>query len=168
MAPGAKYYEWESKGVPLRVEIGPKDMDQGQLCVVRRFVLEQPGEDEKALRARKKAFLPRAEAIAKIPAILDEMQAQLFERAKALRDRKTRVIDTLADYEKFFNEEGGGFAWVHWAGSPEDEDAMSKKYQTTIRNIPLEGQEPAGAAGEGKCIWTGKPSTKRVVMSQSY
>jgi len=168
LAPGAKYYEWESKGVPLRIEIGPKDLDQGQLCVVRRFVMEQPGEDEKALRSRKKSFLPRAEAIANIPATLVEMQAQLFERAKTLRDKKTRVIDTIADYEKFFNEDGGGFAWVHWAGSPEDEDAMAKKYATTIRNIPLPGQAPAGADTPGVCILTGKPSTQRVVMSQSY
>ena len=124
--------------------------------------------DEKALRARKKSFLPRAEALAKIPSILGEMQTQLFERAKALRDKKTRVINSIAEYEKFFNEDGGGFAWVHWAGSPEEEEAMAKKYQTTIRNIPLPGQAPAGAEGPGVCILTGKQSTQRVVMSQSY
>jgi prolyl-tRNA synthetase len=168
LAPGAKYYEWECKGVPLRIEIGPKDLDNGSLCVARRFVLDIPGEDEKATRSRKKAFLPRAEALAKIKPILDEMQKQLFERALAYRNKRTRVIDTLEEYEKFFKQDGGGFAWVHFAGTPEDEDAMAKKYQTSIRNIPLDGQAPEGATGEGKCILTGKPSTRRVVMSESY
>jgi prolyl-tRNA synthetase len=168
LAPGAKYYEWECKGVPLRIEIGPKDLDNGSLCVARRFVLDIPGEDEKATRSRKKAFLPRAEALSKIKSILDEMQKQLFERALAYRNKRTRVIDTIEEYEKFFKQDGGGFAWVHFAGTPEDEDAMAKKYQTSIRNIPLDGQAPEGATGEGKCILTGKPSTRRVVMSESY
>jgi len=168
LAPGAKYYEWESKGVPLRIEIGPKDLDNGSLCVARRFVIEQPGEDEKALRSRKKAFLPRAEALAKIESILAEMQSQLFERALANRTRRTRVINSIAEFEKFFNQEGGGFAWIHWAGSAEEEDAMAKKYQTSIRNIPLDGQAPPGAEGPGVCILTGNPSGKRVVMAQSY
>jgi prolyl-tRNA synthetase len=168
MAPGAKYYDWEMKGVPLRVEIGPKDLDNGSLCVARRFIKEIPGEDEKAARSRKKAFLPRAEALAKVKPILDEMQKELFEKALAFRTSRTRVINSLAEYEKFFKEEGGGFAWVHWAGSSEDEDAMAKKYQTSIRNIPLAGQIPPGAEGPGKCIFTGKPATQRVVMSESY
>jgi prolyl-tRNA synthetase len=168
MAPGAKYYDWESKGVPLRVEIGPKDLDNGTICIARRFIKEIPGEDEKAARSRKKAFLPRAEALAKIKSILDDMQKELFERALAFRASRTRVINSIAEYEKFFKEEGGGFAWVHWAGTSEDEDAMAKKYQTSIRNIPLEGQAPPGAEGPGTCILTGKPSTRRVVMSESY
>ena len=168
MAPGAKYYDWELKGVPLRIEIGPKDLENKSLCVARRFVLDIPGEDERATRSRKKAFLPREEAIAKIKGILDEMQKQLYERALAFRTKKTRVIDSIADFEKFFNEEGGGFAWVHWAGSTEEEEAMAKKYQTSIRNLPLDGQAPAGAEGAGVCILTGKPSTRRVVMAQSY
>ncbi|MCY3024619.1 MAG: proline--tRNA ligase, partial [Planctomycetota bacterium] len=62
MAPGAKYFDWELRGMPLRIEIGPKDLEKQSLCLARRFVLEAPGEDEKALRQRKKAFLPRAEA----------------------------------------------------------------------------------------------------------
>ncbi|MFH0939056.1 MAG: proline--tRNA ligase [Planctomycetota bacterium] len=168
LAPGAKYYDWELKGVPLRVEIGPKDLEKGSLCIARRFVLEQPGEDEKALRTRKKSFIPRVEALAKIKPILDEMQKQLYARALAFRDQRSRVINSLAEYEKFFKEEGGGFAWVHWAGTVEDEDAMARKYQTSIRNLPLDGQAPAGATGSGDCIFTGKPSARRVVMAESY
>ena len=168
LAPGAKYYDWECKGVPLRIEIGPKDLENGSLCVARRFVIEVAGEDEKAQRMRKKSFLPRAEALAKIKTILDEMQSDLFQRALNFRAKKTRVIDALEAFEKFFKEEGGGFAWVHWAGTSEEEDAFAKKYATSIRNIPLDGQAPAGAEGPGLCILTGKPSARRVVMSESY
>src|SRR5579862_1452816 len=168
MAPGAKYYDWECKGVPLRIEIGPKDLDNGSLCVARRFVIEIPGEDEKAQRARKKSFLPRAEALARIKPLLDEMQNDLFQRALAFRTKRTRVINTMEEYEKFFKEEGGGFAWVHWAGSREEEDAMAKKYQTSIRNIPLDSQVPDDAKGAGTCILTRKPSARRVVMAESY
>ena len=168
LAPGAKYFEWETKGVPLRIEIGPKDLDNGSLCIARRFIKEIPGEDEKASRARKKAFLPRAEALARIKPLLAEMQKELFERALAFRNSRSRLIDSIGDFESFFKNDGGGFAWVHWAGSAEDEDAMAKKYQTSIRNIPLDGQAPAGADAPGKCILTGKPSTRRVVMSESY
>lgn len=169
MAPGAKYFDWEMKGVPLRLEIGPKDLDNGSLCLVRRFVLDIPGEDEKATRGRKKAFLPRAEALARIKPILDEMQGQLFERALNFRNKRTRVINTLEEYEQFFKRDGGGFAWVHWGGSAEDEEAMAKKFQTSIRCIPLPGQTPPGADdGPGQCIFTGKPSAQRVVMAEAY
>ncbi|HEY3319130.1 MAG TPA: proline--tRNA ligase [Planctomycetota bacterium] len=168
LAPGAKYYDWEMRGVPLRIEIGPKDLEKGSLCLARRFVTEIPGEDEKATRSRKKAFLPRAEAIERVKPLLDEMQKDLFERALAFRTSRTRVINSMGEFEKYFKEEGGGFAWVHWAGSPEDEDMLAKKYATSIRNIPLDGQAPAGAEGPGTCILTGKPSTRRVVMSEAY
>jgi prolyl-tRNA synthetase len=168
LQPGAKYYDWEMRGVPLRIEIGPKDLDQKTLCVARRFVLEKEGEDEKALRARKKAFLPREQALDSIPGVLEQMQKDLYERALLTRARRTRVINSVEEYEHFFQKEGGGFAWVHWAGSAEDEDAFGKKYATSIRNIPLDGQAPAGGEEPGKCILTGKPSTRRVVMSESY
>ena len=168
LAPGAKYYEWEMKGIPLRVEIGPKDLDNGSLCIARRFITEIPGEDEKAARSRKKSFLPRTEALARIKPLLAEMQKELYERALAFRAKRSRVIDTIADFESFFKNDGGGFAWVHWAGTAEEEDAMAKKYQTSIRNTPLDGQGPPGSEGPGVCILTGRPSTRRVIMSESY
>lgn len=165
--PGAKYYEWEAKGVPLRIEIGPKDLEKGSLCFVRRFVIEQEGESEKDVRKRKKSFLPRDEALSSIKSILDEMQGQLLERARTLQKKRTRVIDNLDEFETFQNDEGG-FAWVHWAGGAEDEDEMAKRFETTIRCIPLDGQTPDEALGEGTCILTGKPSSKRVVMARAY
>lgn len=168
LQPGAKYYEWERKGVPVRIEVGPRDLEKGSLCVVRRFVLEKDGESEQDLRKRKKQFLPRADAIAGMPAMMDALQKELLERARAMREKKTRIIDTLEDFEAFFKGEGGGFAWAHWAGTHEDEDAMAKKYETSIRCIPFAEQIPEAARGPGTCILTGKPSAQRVLMAKSY
>jgi len=78
--PGAKYYEWEGKGVPLRIEVGPKDLEKGSLCIARRFVAEIKGEAPADQRKRRKAFLPRAEAIASIVPTLAAMQKELLER----------------------------------------------------------------------------------------
>lgn len=167
LTPGAKFYEWEMKGVPLRVEVGPRDVDEGFLVIVRRVVPEAPGDDETALRMKKKQILPRSEALAKIRSILDEIQRHLLERARERCRRHSRRIDTLEEFERFF-QQGGGFAWVHWAGTREDEEAMARRYQTTIRNIPFPGQDPTGAEDKGVCILTGKPSERRVVMSQAY
>ncbi len=166
--PGAKYYEWEGKGVPLRIEVGPKDLEKGSLCVARRFLSDIPGETPEQQRKRRKSFLPRAEAISSIKPTLDAMQKELLEKARAFRASRTRVIDSLEGYERFFKEEGGGFAWVHWAGSAEQEDEMAKRFETSIRCIPFDDQIPSEARGEGKCILTGKPSARRVLMSKSY
>ena len=166
--PGAKYYEWEAKGVPIRIEIGPKDLEKGSLCLVRRFVLEKEGETEQELRKRRKTFVPRAEAIASIKPTLDTMQHELFERARAYRIKRSRVINTLEEFETYFTKEAGGFAWVHWAGDHAQEDEMSKRFETTIRCIPFPDQLPEEAKGEGKCILTGNPSSQRVLMARAY
>jgi prolyl-tRNA synthetase len=166
--PGAKYYEWEAKGVPIRVEIGPKDLEKGSLCLVRRFVLEKDGETDQDLRKRRKTFLPRAEAIASIKPTLDAMQRELFERARAFRNKRTRIINSMQEFENFFVNEGGGFAWVHWAGDHDQEDEMAKRFETSIRCIPFPDQIPDEAKGEGKCILTGKPSSQRVLMARAY
>jgi prolyl-tRNA synthetase len=166
--PGAKYYEWEAKGVPIRIEIGPKDLEKGSLCLVRRFVLEKEGETEQDVRKRRKTFLPRTEAIASIKPTLDAMQRELFERARAYRTKRTRVINTLEEFENFFTKEDGGFAWVHWAGDHDQEDEMSKRFETSIRCIPFPDQIPDEARGEGTCILTGQPSSQRVLMARAY
>ncbi len=168
MQPGAKFYEWEMKGVPIRIEIGPKDIEKGVLCVVRRFLLENEGESAEDLRKRRKSFLPRAEALASISSILQGMQKDLFERARTFLQRRTRIIDTLADFERFFKSEGGGFAWVHFAGSAADEEELAKRFETSIRCIPFPDQIPEAARGEGRCILTGQPSAQRVIMAKAY
>ncbi len=167
LMPGAKYYEWEAKGVPLRIEIGPKDIEKGSLCLVRRFVLEKLGEKPEDLRRRRKSFLPRQEALGAVKPILEAMQKELLERARAIQKSRTKMIDTLEELEKFFKT-GGGFALVHWAGSAQDEDAISKRFETSIRCIPFPEELPLEARGEGKCIWTGRPSSQRVIVAAAY
>ncbi len=166
--PGAKYYEWEAKGVPIRIEIGPKDLEKGSLCLVRRFVLEKEGETDQELRKRRKSFVPRAEAIASIKPTLDAMQRELFERARAFRSKRTRIINTLEEFETYFTKEDGGFAWVHWAGDHDQEDEMSRRFETSIRCIPFPDQIPDDAKGEGKCILTSQLSSQRVLMARAY
>jgi prolyl-tRNA synthetase len=167
--PGAKYYEWEAKGVPIRIEIGPKDLEKGSLCLVRRFLLEKAGETEQELRKRRKTFLPRAEALASIKPTLDAMQRELLERAKAFRTSHTRVINTMEEFEQFFAKDApGGFAWVHWAGDHDKEDELAKRFETTIRCIPFADQIPGEAKDEGRCIFTGGSSTQRVLVARAY
>jgi len=106
--------------------------------------------------------------VSSIKAGLDEMQSQLLERARIMSEKRHKVIDTIEEFEQFYKGDGGGFAWVHWAGGPEDEDEMAKRFETSIRCIPFEDQIPDAAKGEGKCILTGRPSKQRVVMAKAY
>ena len=168
MSPGAKYYEWEAKGVPVRIEVGPKDLEKGSLCLVKRFLQDIPGETDVQRRKRAKSFVPRGEALAGLKPLLDQMQKELLEKARAFQESRSRVIDNLADFERFYKEDGGGLAWVHWAGDAKGEDEMAKRFETSIRCIPLPEDIPPKARGEGKCILTGKPSSQRVVMAKAY
>jgi prolyl-tRNA synthetase len=156
--PGAKYYEWEAKGVPVRIEVGPKDLEKGSLCIARRFF---------PAGSQRKQFLPRNEAIEGIKPLLDAMQRELFERARQFRTERSKVINSLDEFEKYFKD-SGGFAWVHWAGTHEQEEEMAKRFETTIRCIPLPDQIPAEARDTGRCILTGQPSQQRVVMARAY
>lgn len=157
-SPGWKYNYWELKGVPLRIEIGPKDLEKGQLCLARRY--------DAALAAGekpKKELLPRDAALARVPGLLAAMQQELFERARKFRASRTRPLDDLAEYERFFNEEGGGFALCHWCGDGDCEKAIAEKYRTSIRNIPLDAPPEVG-----KCLRCQRPSSRRVIMAQAY
>lgn len=157
-SPGWKFNQWELKGVPVRIEVGPKDLEKGQLCLARRY------DGSLAAGERpKKEFLPRAEALGRIPGILDAMQGGLFQRASALRASRTREIDDIATFERFFREEGGGFARCFWCGDGACEKKLAEKYKTTIRNIPLDSKAEAGA-----CIHCDRPAEGRVILAQAY
>ena len=142
----------------MRVEIGPKDLEKGQLCLARRFSsgAETGGK-------AKKDFLPRTEALARIPEILQQMQGELLEKARNYRASRTREVSDIAVYRRFFDEEGGGFALCHWCGDGDCEKALAEKYRTSIRNIPVDSKEE-----KGDCIRCGKPSVRRVIMAQAY
>ena len=160
-SPGFKFNEWELKGVPLRIEVGPKDLEKGQLCLVKRFG-EFPDQ-------KRKQFLARDEALAAIPDLLSEMQTELYNRALEFRKKQTHSIDSIEEFQEYFRDRGegepSGFALCHWCGDGSCEKDMSDKYKTTIRCIP---DESHGLVEDGTCIHCGGPSSTRVVMAQSY
>jgi prolyl-tRNA synthetase len=156
---GVKNWEWIKKGVPLRVEIGPRDVASGNLMVSRR------GQPVKA-----KESIPMEDFVSHAPEILISIQNTLYQRAKKFRDANTRVIDSKEEFYDFFTPKNsakpeihGGFALAHWNGSREVEDQIKRDLKVTIRVIPLdEKSEP------GRCIFTGEPSARRVVWAKSY
>jgi prolyl-tRNA synthetase len=151
---GAKNWEWIKKGVPLRLEMGPRDITSRSVAVCRR------DQGPKA-----KEFIPKEDLIRDVTERLQDIQDSLLKRATEMRDANMKKMDTMEEFQAFFAESGpGGFALMHWAGSNEEEDKIAKDMKITIRCIPLSDE----FAEEGKCFLTGKPSSKRVVFARSY
>jgi len=156
---GIKNWEWIKKGVPLRVELGPRDLAAGNVAVTRR---DQP--------VKSKAFLPMAEFVGAAAGMLETIQQNLLERARQFRDANTRVIDSKEEFYAFFTakksakpEIHGGFALAHWNGAREVEEQIKNDLKVTIRCIPFDDSpEP------GTCIFSGEPSRQRVVWAKSY
>ena len=151
--PGYKFNEWELRGVPVRVELGPKDL-ANQACVLARRDI--PGKEGKEMG------VPLTAAPGRIDTILREMQAGLLDRAKKYRAAASMEIDSYEDFKKKI-EEPGGFLWAHWDGTRETEDQIAAETKATIRCIPFD--RPAET---GKCIISGKPSAGRVVFAKAY
>lgn len=161
--PGFRYAEHEVRGVPVRVEIGPKDIEKGACAVARRDV---PGKEGKQFG------VPLTGAAEHISQLLRDIQAALYARAEAYRDASLVTANTLDEFKSFFpveKEEGGGttgglkFVYAHWDGTRETEDRVQAEYKATIRCLPFDGpQEP------GTCIFTGKPSARQVVFARAY
>ena len=159
---GVKNWEWIKKGVPIRVELGPRDLESGNVAVSRR---DQP--------AKSKEFLPSEELPKRVVELLDSIQQTLLERAQEFRDAHTRVIDSKEEFYDFFTPKNknkpeihGGFALAHWNGSREIEEQVKSDLKVTIRCIPFD--DPAAPAESGQCIFTGEPSAKRVIWAKSY
>jgi prolyl-tRNA synthetase len=151
--PGFKFNEWELKGVPVRVELGPKDLAKGACVLARR---DLPG------REAKEMGVPLGGAAARIGVLLKQMQADLYNRARACRDANTHEVNS---YDEFKNaiEEPGGFLWAHWDGTRATEDRIAAETKATIRCIPFDRKKEAG-----KCMVTGQPSEGRVVFARAY
>jgi prolyl-tRNA synthetase len=147
--PGWKYNEWELRGVPVRVEVGPRDVAKESVVFVRR--------DDRA-----KSFVPFAEIGATMTALLDELQRALLERAQAFRTDSTRQADDLPAMAGILREHRG-FVAAHWCGDAACEAAIKAETSATIRNLPLEAPEEAGA-----CVRDGRPSRQRVLFARSY
>lgn len=151
--PGYKFNEWELKGVPVRVELGPKDLEKNACVLARR---DLPGKEAKLMG------VPLAGAAAKIGEMLQAMQKDLLERARKFRDAATCEVNSWDEFKQKL-EEPGGFLWAHWDGNRETEDQIAAETKATIRCIPF--NRPAE---KGKCIRTGKPSEGRVVFAKAY
>jgi prolyl-tRNA synthetase len=151
--PGFKFNEWEVKGVPIRVELGPKDLANNACVLARR---DLPGKESKEMG------VPLAGAANRIIELLKKMQTDLLERARKFRNANSMHVDTYDDFKKKL-EDPGGFLWAHWDGTRETEEKISQETKATIRCIPFDR-----AKEEGKCILTGKPSAGRVVFAKAY
>lgn len=147
--PGWKFSEHEFKGVPLRVAIGPKDLENGTVELARRD-------------SREKEFVEMDRAADRIEELLEEVQQVLYQQAQGFLDRNTHVVDDLERFKEIMEKEGG-MVYAHWDGTPETEEAIKDATKATIRCIPLDQEEE-----EGSCIWSGKPSKGRVIFARAY
>ena len=146
--PGFKFADYELKGVPVRLAIGPRDIQNNTVEVMRRDTLEKSEH--------------HLDTIAEyIPELLEEIQSNIYRKALTFRDSMTRTVDT---YEEFKEEiEKGGFILAHWDGTTETEEKIKEETKATIRCIPLDGDKTPG-----KCMVTGKPSVQRVIFARNY
>jgi prolyl-tRNA synthetase len=156
---GARGWEWIKKGVPLRVEIGPRDIAKDAVFFARR---------DKAHRDR--TSLAREQFINKVTDLLDEIQENIYARALAYRESHTYKINTKDDFFAFFTprdqekpEIHGGFALSHWCGSPDCEAKIKEALAVTIRTVPFDAQQESGA-----CVYCGGESRERVVFAKAY
>jgi prolyl-tRNA synthetase len=155
---GTKNWEWIKKGVPVRIEVGPRDLEKGTVALARRD-----------RGVKEKEFPALADVVTGMPAILESIQQGLLERATAFRDSNMVRIDNKDDFEAFFTPKSereihGGFALCHWAGTAGDEERIQKQYGVTMRCIPRGGEY----VENGVCFLTGKPSTRRVIFAKAY
>jgi len=147
--PGWKFNEYELKGVPVRIAIGPKDLEKGTVEVARRDMLQ-------------KSFVQREDLKAHILGLMDEIQHHLFEKAVQYRSAHTTEVENYDEFKSVL-EEKGGFVLAHWDGTPETEERIKNETKATIRCIPLGDNE-----GPGKCMVTGKPSAQKVIFAKAY
>ncbi len=146
--PGWKFAEYEMKGVPVRIAIGPRDLAAGTAEVARRDTLE-------------KNTMPLEGLAGKITSLLEEIQQQIYRKALEFRDANIHKVDSYDEFKEAI--EKGGFILAHWDGTPETELKIKEETKATIRLIPIDDDpEP------GKCMVTGKPSPRRVVFARAY
>lgn len=146
--PGFKFAEHEYRGVPVRIAVGPRDLDNGTVEVARRDTLT-------------KEVVAQGELVSKIKGLLEEIQTNLYQKALKHREDNTCKVDTWDEFTAKL--EDGGFIYAHWDGTPETEQKIKDLCKATIRCIPIGNPKE-----EGKCILTGNPSTQRVVFAKAY
>jgi prolyl-tRNA synthetase len=147
--PGWKFADYELKGVPVRLAIGPRDIQNNTIEVARRDTLT-------------KETIPADKAIDYIPLLLEEIQSAIYRKALNFRKENTFYIDSWDEFKRKLDDPGG-FIMAHWDGTAETEEKIKEETKATIRCIPFDSPEE-----EGKCVLTGRPSRKRVLFARSY
>ena len=147
--PGWKFAEYELKGVPVRLAIGPRDLENNTVEVARRDTLE-------------KKIVPVEGIDTYITDLLDEIQENIYQKALQFREENTFRVNTWEEFKEVI-EVKGGFVSAHWDGTPETEEKIKEETKATIRCIPLDNP-----LEEGKCIYSGKPSKQRVLFAVAY
>lgn len=147
--PGFKFAEWELKGVPVRIAIGPKDLENGTFEVARRDLLT-------------KEIVAENLVIDRVENLLNDIQQNLFTKAVNHRKEHTTLVNSFEEFKEVL-ETKGGFLLAHWDGTPETEEKIKDLTKATIRCIPMDQPDE-----DGVCILTGKPSTKRVLFAKAY
>jgi len=145
--PGWKFAEYELKGVPVRLAIGPKDMEKGTVEIARRDTKE-------------KSFHPIESAVDHVAYLLEDIQKSIFTKAKTFRRENTKEADSYRDFKELVER---GFVYAHWDGTAETEEKIKEEMKATIRCVPLNQIKE-----EGKCIFTGRPSQGRVLFAKAY
>ena len=159
MRGGEKSWSWVKKGVPLRLEIGPRDIAENKVVLMRR---DKPHKE--------KNFLSREELLSSFGGILEQIQQGLYQKALSFREKHSKYIDSKEDFYAFFTPKNrnhpeihGGFAYTHWCGEKEVEEQIKKELGVTIRCIPDHIEKEPGI-----CPFSGKPSSQRVIFAKSY
>jgi prolyl-tRNA synthetase len=150
VSPGFKFNDWEMRGVPLRIELGPKDVAKSSVVLARR---DRPGREGKS-------FVAQQGISAAVTQALEEIQKALYDRALAFR--KANTFEP-ADYEEFKKAVEKGFATSWWCGSSECEEKIKEETKATMRCIPID--QPGGS---GKCIYCGKVSEEKAIFAKAY
>ena len=150
LRPGFKFAEWELKGVPARIVIGPRDLAAGVVELARRDTLT-------------KKSVPQEGLVERLLALMDDIQENIYAKALKFREENTVKVDTWDEFKEKIEE--GGFLLCHWDGTAETEAKIKEETKATIRCIPLDSFV---CKEEGKCIYSGKPSSERVIFARAY
>jgi len=150
---GVKKWEWVKKGVPIRIEIGPRDLESGKLCLQRRD--QGPMEKE---------FIPKEDFIRNVTDILQDIHNTLLSRATQLRDCNISECSDLESFEQHWSQETSGWLMTPWNGSREQEESLSKKHKISIRCLPIQAEE----ADLAPCFLTNEPTKQRALWGRSY
>jgi prolyl-tRNA synthetase len=147
--PGWKFAEYELKGIPVRIAVGERDLEQGTVEVARRDLLS-------------KEVIKMDAVVNYVVNLLNDIQSNLYKKALERKDKMTFKVDTYQDFKKILDEQPG-FVLAHWDGTSETEEKIKEETKATIRCIPLNNPQENGV-----CVYSGKPSTQRVLFARAY